>query len=74
MEVPGSLFGLSVGCFGKQDCQICTETGRDGGGGWDSTGRSSPVHNVCPKNSGVILNRFAISKPSVTLWHPLKKE
>lgn len=39
MEVlwPGPLFSLSVGCFGKQDCQICTE--REGwvwGGGFAS--------------------------------------
>ena len=25
MEVPRPLFGVSVGCFGKQDCQICAE-------------------------------------------------
>lgn len=30
MEVPGPLFSLSVGCFGKQDSQIC-----GGGGGND---------------------------------------
>lgn len=25
MEVPGPLFHLSAGCFGKQDCQICAD-------------------------------------------------
>jgi len=26
---PGPLFGLSAGCFGKQDCQICGERERE---------------------------------------------
>lgn len=66
MEVlwPGPLFSLSVGCFGKQDCQICTERERRGGicihgVVEDSKGESeftlqvcSSVHNVSRKTGG----------------------
>lgn len=43
MEVPGPLFSLSVGCFGKQDCQICSKRRGAGGGGGVGGGSKSMV-------------------------------
>lgn len=59
--MPGPLFASSVGCFGKQDCQICTgrEEGEFASVVWlmtliGSKGGSEFTHSQCVPKAGFI--------------------